>query len=418
MSIPSSGLYEFGPFRLDVDQRVFTRSGQVLPLAPKTFDLLVLMLQRPGHAFSKQELMSALWPDTFVEEANLSFQVSALRKALGDGAAHWIETIPKHGYRFIASINSSSPATPETSEDHADEHGGLRWSFRSRSQLSSEAWFRRWNAPGPTKWLTAIVAASALALSSYVVVSRSRGAAPATVGVPITDYLGVAAQPSISPDGNKVAFRWALGSGSNADIYVKAVGNGEPQRLTTNPARDSAPAWSPDGRQIAFVRSTTEGTSADVIVIPAAGGVERTVITMSVPAVGRNQIHDLDWAPDGRWIAVGGQPATNDSPGIWLVALDGGLRRPLTNAPSDGRDHRPAFSPDGTRLAFLRTAAGSPTASTSVHVLSLSPDLMAAGPPTRVALEDRGRKSGTGLDTGRPRAGVRLGGWSFRSFSS
>ena len=70
----TSGLYEFGPFRLNVEQRVFTRAGQVLPLAPKTFDLLVLFLQSPQHAFSKQELMSALWPGTFVEEANLSFQ--------------------------------------------------------------------------------------------------------------------------------------------------------------------------------------------------------------------------------------------------------------------------------------------------------------------------------------------------------
>ena len=104
MSIVTSGLYEFGPFRLNLEQRTFTRAGQVLPLPPKTFDLLVLLVQRPGHAFSKQELMSALWPDTFVEEANLSFQISTLRKALGNGAAHWIETLPKHGYRFSEDI--------------------------------------------------------------------------------------------------------------------------------------------------------------------------------------------------------------------------------------------------------------------------------------------------------------------------
>ena len=60
MSLVISVLYEFCPFRLDVEQRVFTRAGEVLPLAPKTFDLLVLFLQRPGHAFSRQELMSAL----------------------------------------------------------------------------------------------------------------------------------------------------------------------------------------------------------------------------------------------------------------------------------------------------------------------------------------------------------------------
>ena len=109
---------------------------------------------------------------------------------------------------------------------------------------------------------------------------------------------------------------------------------------------------------------------------------------MSVPDGGNPVFHDLDWAPDGRWIAVGGQPSANDSSGIWLVALDGKVRRPLTHAPSDGRDHRPAFSSDGTRLAFLRSGPdGQRGWRTSVEVLSLSPDLMAVGPPTRVTFE-------------------------------
>ena len=79
MSRTSIGLYEFGPFWLDLERRLFTREHRVVALAPKTFDLLVLLVQSPGRAFSKQELMNALWPDTFVEEANLSFQISASR---------------------------------------------------------------------------------------------------------------------------------------------------------------------------------------------------------------------------------------------------------------------------------------------------------------------------------------------------
>ena len=80
-------VYAFGPYRLDAGRRTLTRQDRPVALAPKTFDLLLLMVQRPAHAFSKQELMAALWPDTFVEEANLSFQVSTLRKTLGDGSA-------------------------------------------------------------------------------------------------------------------------------------------------------------------------------------------------------------------------------------------------------------------------------------------------------------------------------------------
>jgi hypothetical protein len=78
-----SGLYEFGPFRLDPEQRILTREHQALTLAPKTFDLLTFLVEHQGRVLSKQELMHALWPETFVEEANLSFQVSVLRKALG-----------------------------------------------------------------------------------------------------------------------------------------------------------------------------------------------------------------------------------------------------------------------------------------------------------------------------------------------
>ena len=104
MSTGASDQYEFGPFRMDVRRRVFTRGGHAIPLAPKTFDLLVFLVQSDGRAVSKQELMAALWPGTFVEEANLSFQISALRKALGESGSRWIETLPKHGYRFVATV--------------------------------------------------------------------------------------------------------------------------------------------------------------------------------------------------------------------------------------------------------------------------------------------------------------------------
>ena len=90
MSRTRSGLYEFGTFRLDTEGRVLTRGGVVVPVQPKTFELLLILVERPGHAFSKKELMAALWADTFVEEANLSFQISVLRKTLGDaGTGGW-----------------------------------------------------------------------------------------------------------------------------------------------------------------------------------------------------------------------------------------------------------------------------------------------------------------------------------------
>ena len=78
-------LYEFGPFRLDPAERLLLRDGQPVALTPKCFDLLVVLVEDNGHLLEKGELLKRLWPDQFVEEANLSFNISSLRKALGEG---------------------------------------------------------------------------------------------------------------------------------------------------------------------------------------------------------------------------------------------------------------------------------------------------------------------------------------------
>src|SRR5690349_6812766 len=104
MAGPSSGFYAFGSYRLNATSRVLTRSDEVVALAPKTFDLLVLMVESGGRLLTKRELMDSLWRDTAVEEANLSFQMSTHRKALGEEGTTWIEAVPKHGYRFKAPV--------------------------------------------------------------------------------------------------------------------------------------------------------------------------------------------------------------------------------------------------------------------------------------------------------------------------
>src|SRR5690242_516322 len=84
MLMISGGLYMFGSYRLDLSSRLLARSGESVMLAPKTFDLLALLVKSNGRLLSKSELMDSLWPGTFVEEANLSFQISTLRKALAE----------------------------------------------------------------------------------------------------------------------------------------------------------------------------------------------------------------------------------------------------------------------------------------------------------------------------------------------
>ncbi len=102
--------YTFGPFRLDPQERVLLRDGQPVPLAPKAVEILLLLVEKAGHLVDKDDLMKRVWPDTFVEEGNLTKNVFVLRRALGNGDAgqEYIETVPKRGYRFVARVTAVS----------------------------------------------------------------------------------------------------------------------------------------------------------------------------------------------------------------------------------------------------------------------------------------------------------------------
>ena len=102
--------YEFGPFRVDVRERALRRNGELVPLTPKVFDILLVLVQSSGRVLTKNEMMNLVWPETAVEESNLGRNVSTLRKALGDvpDEHRYIETIPWRGYRFIAKVRQCS----------------------------------------------------------------------------------------------------------------------------------------------------------------------------------------------------------------------------------------------------------------------------------------------------------------------
>lgn len=107
MTEPANHFYEFGPFRVDAVRRLLFRGGGTVPLTPKVFDVLLLLVQNSGRVLEKDELMVSIWPDTNVEERNLTQHVSTLRKVLGEGPHehHYIATVPGRGYRFVASVN-------------------------------------------------------------------------------------------------------------------------------------------------------------------------------------------------------------------------------------------------------------------------------------------------------------------------
>src|SRR5215210_9467042 len=98
--------YEFGRFRLKTAERVLLREGELVPLTPKVFDILVTLVENGGRVVEKDDLMKRVWPNTFVEEGNLTQNISLLRKALGEtpNGVQFVETVPRRGYRFVGAV--------------------------------------------------------------------------------------------------------------------------------------------------------------------------------------------------------------------------------------------------------------------------------------------------------------------------
>src|SRR5262245_8726211 len=230
--------YEFGPFRMDPINRVLLRDGEIVPLKRKVFETLAILVEHNGEVLDKDEMMNQLWPDSFVEESNLTQNVYMLRRALGESSrgVHYIATIPGRGYRFSAEIRELSDEGTEmviethtlsrvviTQEDSNTQQtarvaGHLRASAEKTGIKSSSAVFvvallrhKR----------TVAVAISVLILAIAVAIftrSSLKDAAtasmPTPVVVPFTSYAGSESEPAFSPVGREIAFVWEIGRAS------------------------------------------------------------------------------------------------------------------------------------------------------------------------------------------------------------
>ena len=201
---------------------------------------------------------------------------------------------------------------------------------------------------------------------------------PALTEIPLTTDPGFEGMPSLSPDGNQVAFVSGGPQTDNFDIYVKQIGGGPPRRLTSDPAVDEFPAWSPDGRSIAFIRD--RGDKVEVLLIPSLGGPERkiadTVADRSIFIFSRDPPY-LSWSADNKYLVTTDRASPGEPPSLFVLSVGTGEKRRLTTPPATAlSDGNPAVSPDGRTLAFVRIISdGSP----QLYLLPLSEDYKSAG---------------------------------------
>jgi Tol biopolymer transport system component/serine/threonine protein kinase len=239
------------------------------------------------------------------------------------------------------------------------------------------------------RWVAAAIVTAFLLASIFWILRIVPSQAPAVFKpVPLTSFPGLEFHPSLSPDGELVAFAWDGQKQDNLDIYVKQIGSGALQRVTTDPAVDVSPAWSPDGQRIAFHRVLPEGVS-QIIVKSYLGGPERKLAEWPYP-------HDagmgggrrvLCWSPDGKWLVASGRSALGAPTGLFAISMDTGESRRITSPPVGyGGDSDPALSPDGRRLAFARTSVGSLS---EIYLMTVSANLAAAGEARRITFDDQ-----------------------------
>lgn len=349
---------------------------------PRAMRVLCRLARAGGEVVTREQLLEEVWTDVTVGDDSLTGSISMLRRALGDEARHprFIATVPKTGYRLVTAGRPIAGTPGLEKAARAGRRGPLgRGSHRARRVRRLVAW--------SAGLAVAFGVAAVLLLSGYGIGARfeagagSRGPRPALPPRPRPLAAERAGEfdPAFSPDGTRLAYVWS-GTSSDLDIYVRALEADTPMRLTTEPGFDGSPSWSPDGRRIAFMRTSLDGRCG-VYLRTLSSGDERRVA----------DCHDqsessVAFSPQGELVAFADRPAPGAPFRIHLVSLDTLEVRPLTSPPPGYYgDLDPAFSPDGSRVAFVRGALDGTLAEyTSPVVGDLYTIAVAGGPERRI----------------------------------
>lgn len=376
----------FSSFELDLRARELRKHGLRIKLQDQPFQILALLLEKPGEVVTREELRDRLWPaDTFVDfDHSLNSAVKKLRQALNDDpdVPRFIETLPRRGYRFIAPLRNGSSAAPGTSEVSESGPGSM-----SSAEISAEPTAAVASPPAPRShhwklWAAGTVGfilALAFALALFFTWSRpsQRGSTSPVRLVPLTSFSNEFSKASFSPDGNQVAFSWAGDEPREGlDIYIKQIGSEKLLQITQTFDYNFFPAFSPDGRYIAFFH-IRHGELPALYIIPALGGPPRKLYEF---ASGLDCRSGLNWSPDGKFLLLsdssGGQPCS-----VRRFTVEDLSSRQISSppVPSTG-DWGAQYSPDGASVAFVRNTKDVE----DIYVMPAS-----GGTPRRVTFDNR-----------------------------
>ena len=396
-------IYEFDEFHLEPDERRLIRRGELIPLHGKAFEMLLVLIRNRGRLLTKDELFQLVWPDQIVEESNLTVNMSAIRRALGERASspRYITTVSGRGYRFTADVRQ-----------FADEALTIERETFARLTVHEEETERAGLIPSATQIVTAfqrvtshpvllfVMCGAVLALAGVGLglrwLHRSSAAPLPWTNVKLGRFVtqgGVPYRVAISPDGKSLVYRqringqdslWLGQIDANSSVMI----NNEPDvtyytlafspdgqsiyatardpqkgikllrmptlggvttELTAN--IDSAVTFSPDGTKIAFIRDKSESKQSTIQIADAVDCKnEHTLSTLSAPQAFSSQ--GLSWSPDGKLIAVGANTGGSGRTEIVTVRVSDGAIEKVSHR-AWGVVGQLAWLPDQTGLVLV-----------------------------------------------------------------
>ena len=372
-------LYQFDSFSLNPDEHILTKDGEPISLAPRAFDVLIVLVQNNGRLVEKQELIQQVWNNQFVEEANIQVQISAIRKALnGKNNGKYIETVPKHGYRFTADVKTlefgelleTLAPSSENIEQIASEVFGEKPKFIKPVSKNS-------NTFAAVLVIVIIIAGIGLLVFDLVKQKpRSVDFANFSQRVKLKKLTdsGAASGAAISPDGKYAVYQitnagkyslWLMELSANSSvqitppseiafsgitfspaddyIYYSATDSqpnsissvyrmprlgGETKKLLTG--ADSPIGFSADGKRFVFVRNNREQGETALMIANADGANEQTLAVRKKPnafSTGKRPV----FSPDGKIVACIGINSDENFLRVLTVNLADGEVKPLTS---------------------------------------------------------------------------------------
>ncbi|HVG28950.1 MAG TPA: winged helix-turn-helix domain-containing protein [Pyrinomonadaceae bacterium] len=397
-------VFLFGPFRLDAGERVLLRDGEPVALTPRAFDTLLVLVARAGRLVEKDQLLEEVWQDTYVEEKTLAQNVLTIRKALGSapGGAPYVETVPKHGYRFAAGVRvvaregadfprADFPAATrtrtevileeefESSDDAGDETVDERAGETPRAAHASDADALASPADAPRAvaaetpaaapkrravMITAAVAAAACALVAAVVFVRHVAPDSATpferFEIKKLTATGDVSSIAISPDGRYAAYA-PYDAGRSRLLVRQMDGTGSVEVVPAAEVKYVGITFAKDGASVFYVTRAKDSVLGVLYRVPVLGGAPVKLI------------EDVDspvaLSPDGARAAFVRVSRDQRETALVVADLSGGGSRVLASrGMAEGFSVAgPAWSPDGRRLACASNV--DPTAKWSARLL-------------------------------------------------